>query len=192
MASTSGAGILSLRLARGYCQIKGVLGSPSSGWGCGRIGFFLPVVLVDQPASGQGDEQQRYNPKLSRRLLDTSAGAKSNLRGTLKVPIDACINIAIRRLPFALLKTHVMTMATAIAKMTNLPICLISRMPLPPEDSTQDGPMNSGRCHATAQAPAGSPRECRGPRLAPTGRLSARSTGREGRKHPPPTGQCWR
>src|ERR671910_2476307 len=44
-----------------------------------------------------------------------------------------------------------------------------------------------GGCHTTAQAPAGSPRECRGPRPAPTGRLSARSTSREGRKHPPPT-----
>ena len=74
--------------------------------GCNRIGFFLPIVLVDQPASGQGDEQQRYNPKLSRRLLDTSAGAKSNLSGTLKVSIIyACINIAIRRLPFVLSKT---------------------------------------------------------------------------------------
>jgi hypothetical protein len=28
----------------------------------------------------------------------------------------ACINIAIRRLPFVLLKTHVMTTATIIAK----------------------------------------------------------------------------
>jgi hypothetical protein len=40
---------------------------------------------------------------------------------------------------------------------------------------------DSGRCHTTAQAPAGSPKEYRGLRPAPTGRLSARSTAREGR-----------
>jgi hypothetical protein len=34
----------------------------------------------------------------------------STPRGTLMVSVDACINIAISRLPFVALKTHVMTM----------------------------------------------------------------------------------
>src|SRR5919206_2290976 len=90
------------------------------------------------------------NPKLTRMLLAKSEGEKRTPRGKLKVSMDACTNMAINTLPLVLLKTHVVTIAKVMAMTTNL---TMSKKPLPPDDSAQDGTKNSGRCQRAHSSP---------------------------------------
>jgi hypothetical protein len=71
-----------------------------------------------------------------------SEGEKRAAMGIVKVSMEACTKIAISTLPLVLLKTHVTTVAKAMAMTTNL---AISRKPLhqmtwpKPEPGTRGG-----------------------------------------------------
>src|SRR3954463_9866849 len=75
---------------------------------------------------------------------------EDRLKGRKGESMHVCNKMARSTLPFVLLKTHVNTMAVAMAKRQNL---TIARGPLPPDELAQEGITNRGRCHTAHSSP---------------------------------------
>src|SRR6266487_476546 len=72
---------------------------------------------------------------------------KSLFRAAINMSKDACIKVAISKLPFVLLKIHVMTMVKAIAAMTNIAMLRMVG------GRFQAGTQNIGRCRGSGSRP---------------------------------------